>query len=90
MVRESIDWPEWWHWELDVGSPHLAKRMRDRSLNEADVRDMLERAHALAPNHEPGRWIAVSRMRGVDWEIILEPIMDEQILAIVTAYPTGR
>jgi hypothetical protein len=48
MVSSPPIWPDWWEWELDCSNPHLAKRMVDRSFNEADLRDMLERATGFA------------------------------------------
>lgn len=80
--------PEWWDWELEL-SPHLLKRMSDRDFNEADLRTMLEDATALLPNIEPGRWTAATRHDGRTWEVILEPVFDEQIVVVVTAYPVG-
>ena len=32
------DWPAWWSWEVDLGNPHLIKRMRDRGFDEIDLR----------------------------------------------------
>lgn len=45
MPDEQIDWPQWWDWELEF-SPHLLKRMVDRSFNEIDLRSMLSVATA--------------------------------------------
>jgi hypothetical protein len=39
------DWPDWWEWELEI-SPHILKRMVDRSFSETDLRLMLEAAPA--------------------------------------------
>lgn len=86
MVAIDPQWPEWWSWELDTSSPHLAKRMRDRQFTETDLRDMLECATALEPNHEPDRWVAKARWRGADWEVVLEPLVDEQAILVITAY----
>lgn len=87
MVTGVFRWPHWWAWELDLGSPHLAKRMRDRQFNETDLRQMLEVAAKLQPNHEPGRWVARTALHGTPWEIIVEPLPDEQLLLVITAYP---
>ena len=46
-----VEWPQWWSWELEF-SPHLLKRMVDRSFNEADLRLMLENAIGYHENHE--------------------------------------
>lgn len=48
-----VEWPEWWGWELEF-SPHLLKRMIDRSFNEADLRLMLAEATGYHKNHEEG------------------------------------
>jgi len=61
--------------------------MVDRSFNEADLRLMLESASGYHENHEEGRWAIESKRDGRPWEIIVEPIPEEQILVIVTAYP---
>lgn len=81
-----VEWPEWWSWELEF-SPHLLKRMVDRSFNEADLRLMLENATGYHENHEEGRWAIESKHDGRPWEIIVEPIPEEQILVMVTADP---
>jgi len=81
-----VEWPQWWSWELEL-SPHLLKRMVDRSFNEADLRLMLENATGYHENHEEGRWAIESKHDGRPWEIIVEPVPEEQILVIVTAYP---
>ena len=81
-----VEWPQWWSWELEL-SPHLVKRMVDRSFNEADLRLMLENATGYHENHEEGRWAIESKHDGRPWEIIVEPIPEEHILVIVTAYP---
>jgi hypothetical protein len=80
-----VEWPQWWSWELEF-SPHLLKRMIDRSFNEADLRLMLENATGYHENHEEGRWAIASKHDG-PWEIIVEPVPEEQILVIVTVYP---
>jgi hypothetical protein len=48
---------------------------------------MLENATGYHENHEEGRWAIESKHDGRPWEIIVEPIPEEQILVIVTAYP---
>jgi len=83
-----IEWPEWWSWDLEF-TQHLLKRMLDRHFNEVDLREMLERATAYRPNHEPERWAIETRHAGNEWVVIVEPLMSESILLIVTAYPTS-
>ena len=80
------EWPDWWEWELDVRSPHLRDRMRRRSFTEIDLRDMMERASGLRPDHEPGRWVLETRFEGEEWEVIVEPDEDRKITVVITAY----
>jgi hypothetical protein len=79
-------WPPWWEWELEFTS-HLEERMIDRSYNEVDLRMMLETASGLRPNHVDGRYVVDTAHDKRPWEVIVEPIEDEQVLVIVTAYP---
>ncbi len=81
-----VEWPVWWSWELEL-SPHLLKRMTDRGFTEVDLRLMPENATGYHENHEPGRWAIETEHAGRDWEVIVEPLPDEQILVVVTAYP---
>ena len=81
-----VEWPEWWSWELEF-SPHLLKRMVDRNFNEADLRLMLENATGYHEDHEPGRWAIETQHDERAWEVIVEPLPDEQVLVVVTAYP---
>ncbi len=80
-----VEWPDWWSWELEL-SPHLLKRMADRGLNEPDVRLMLQDATGYHADYEPGRWVIESRHAGDAWEVIVEPMEDERVLLLVTAY----
>jgi hypothetical protein len=79
------EWPDWWSWDLEL-SPHLLKRMVDRRFNEADLRLMLEEAAGYHSDIAPGRWVVESRRAGLPWEIIVEPLPDERILLVITAY----
>jgi hypothetical protein len=83
-----IEWPEWWNWELEL-SQHLLKRMVDRQFNEVDLREMLEHATVYRLNHEQGRWAIETRHAGKDWVVIIEPLSDEMILLVITAYSVG-
>jgi hypothetical protein len=80
------DMPEWWEWELDCSLPHLRKRMLDRDFTEADLREVLEAAEEIEPNHEPGRWVVRAHRQGSLWEVVVEPLYNEQIVLVVTAY----
>lgn len=81
-----VTWPDWWSWELEL-SPHLFKRMVDRRFNEADLRLMLEDATGYHVDVEEGRWVIETSHAGRVWEVIVEPLLDETILLVVTAYP---
>ena len=62
--------------------------MEDRRFAEVDLRSMLSRATAIRADMVPGRWVAATRFRKVDWEIIVEPDEGGRILVVITAYPT--
>jgi len=79
-------WPEWWDWELDL-SPHLLKRMADRSFSELDLRAMLEYARGYRPDIVEGRWIIVTSRQRRLWEVVVEPDFETKRVVIVTAYP---
>lgn len=76
----------WWDWELEL-SPHLFKRMLDRTFTELDVRDMLHLARIYRRDVVPGRWVIVSSHRRKPWEIIVEPDTEAELLVVITAYP---
>lgn len=78
-------WPSWWDWELEF-TPHLLKRMIDRQFNEADLRLMMDEATNYRKNHEEGRYAVESRHDNRPWEVIVEPLLDEQVLLVITAY----
>lgn len=80
------EWPEWWEWELEL-SPHLLKRMEDRSFGEVDLRRMLHHAAGYRPDVVEGRWSIETRHAGRLWEAIVEPDFETKLLVVVTAYP---
>lgn len=82
------EWPEWWHWELRL-SPHALRRMVDRRFTETDLRLMLDDAGGYGQNHEPGRWFIRTFHDHRPWEVIVEPLPDEHVLLVITAYPLG-
>ena len=63
--------------------------MIDRRFNEADLRLMLENASGYHENHEPGRWAIETEHEGNAWAVLVEPIWDERVLVVVTAYPVA-
>lgn len=80
--------PPWWDWELEL-SPHLLKRMADRSFTESDLRAMLnlDRVTAVRRDLVPGRWVVRTRHQRRRWEVIVEPDREAALLLIITAYP---
>lgn len=84
--QSKTDWPDWWNWELDL-SPHLLKRMVDRSFSEVDLRTMMESAERLREDDEPGRWVVETVHESRPWEVIVEPDPEDRLLVVVTAYP---
>jgi hypothetical protein len=82
-----MDEPDWWHWELEL-SPHVLKRMVDRQFSEIDLRTMLQYATDYESNHEDGRFVIHSRLDGRAWSIIVEPVISDEVLIVITAYPT--
>ncbi len=61
--------------------------MEDRRFSEVDLRRMLEQATEQRRDTIAGRWVVQTRHSRRDWEVIVEPLMPEQILLVVTAYP---
>ena len=80
------DPPEWWAWGVEL-SPHLLRRMKDRRFNEADVRAMLDDATGYHEDCEEGRYAIETRHAGRRWEVIVEPVPEDNVLVVVTAYP---
>jgi hypothetical protein len=79
--------PHWWEWELEF-TPHIEKRMVQRNFTEIDIRTMLENAIQIKQDHnQHGRWIIVSKLDKVMWEIIVEPDIEEQLIILITAFP---
>ena len=81
-----MQWPEWWKWEIEI-TPHIEKRMVQRGFNEIDLRTMLHNSLEFIKDREPGRYIILSKMGIMKWEIIVEPDYDQKLLVVVTAYP---
>jgi hypothetical protein len=81
-----VQWPEWWKWEIEI-TPHIEKRMVQRGFNEIDLRTMLHNCSEFIKDREPGRYIILSKMGIMKWEIIVEPDYDQKLLVVVTAYP---
>jgi hypothetical protein len=78
--------PFWWEWEF-VLSDHILDRMADRGFTEIDLRAMLGGDIQMGHDIVPGRWLVHARLRTRPWEVIIEPIHDERIVLVITAYP---
>jgi hypothetical protein len=63
--------------------------MQDRSFNETELREMLERATSFRPDSQVGRWAVETTHSGRAWEIIVEPDTAAQLVIVVTAYAIG-
>ena len=81
-----MEWPDWWEWELDLSLSHLRKRMLDRTFSETDLLTMLEDATDYHEDYEPGRYVIETRHGGHSWEIIVEPLVDDEILLVISAW----
>jgi hypothetical protein len=80
-----VTFPEWWDWELEL-TPHVEKRMEDRTFTEVDLRLMLERATGFRRDVVDDRFVVETRFRGGPWEVVVEPDEVEHLLVVVTAY----
>jgi hypothetical protein len=59
--------------------------MEDRRFNEVDLRRMLQRASGYRRDVVSDRWIIETRHSRWAWEVIVEPLMTEELLLVVTA-----
>ena len=80
--------PEWWEWDLEI-TPHVEKRMEQRDFTEIDLRRMLDSANRIRKDSLEGRWIVETTHRGTNWEVILEPDVEDTLLVVVTAFTSG-
>ena len=78
-------WPVWWDWDIEL-SPHVLLRMPVRGFNAVDLRLMLQDASGYHENCEEGRYAIRTRHEGRRWEVIVEPVPQEKVLVVVTAY----
>ncbi|HEY0466694.1 MAG TPA: hypothetical protein VGC79_20950 [Polyangiaceae bacterium] len=81
-----MTFPEWWDWELEL-TPHVEKRMEDRTFTEVDLRLKLERATGFRPDVVDDRFVVETRFRAGPREVVVEPDEVEHLLVVVTAYP---
>ena len=78
--------PIWWEWEIELPY-HILQRMTDRKFNEVDLRAMLDDATGLREDYMDGRWIISTRLHHKRWEVIVEPVPEDRVLLVITAYP---
>jgi len=64
----------------------MERRLIKREFTETQLRRMMEHATGFDRDYKEGRWVIEVRLRRADWEIIVEPIPEEEILEVVTAY----
>jgi hypothetical protein len=83
--RKKREWPPWWNWELEIVD-HVHFRMETRDFTEISLRRMMEHATNYHPDIEEGRWVIETTYRRQNWEIIVDPIPEREILVVVTAY----
>jgi hypothetical protein len=61
--------------------------MVDRDFTEVDLRHMLHYAGSFREDVVEGRWVLETRHGKQNWEVVVEPEPDDQLLIIITAYP---
>ena len=64
----------------------MARRLIKREFTEIELRRMMEQATGFHKDYKEDRWVIEVRFRQDDWEVIVEPIPEEEILEVVTAY----
>jgi hypothetical protein len=82
----EVQWPHWWEWEVNLSLPHLQKRMVDRGFNQTDLLTMLEDATGYHEDDQEGRYVIETRFEGNPWEVVVEPLLDDWTLLIITAW----
>ena len=85
LAKQKRLWPDWWQWELEIVD-HVYDRMKDREFTEIDLRRMMEMATDFRPDVEDGRWRIETWFQNKPWEVIVEPMPEKKLLAVVTAY----
>jgi hypothetical protein len=60
--------------------------MLDRGFSETDLRTMLEDATGYHEDFEPGRCVIETRHGGQTWHVIVEPLVADKVLLVVTAF----
>lgn len=60
--------------------------MIDRGFTELNLLGMLERASGLHPGVTPGKWVIVTRLGGVPWNVVVEPDPEGKLQVVITAF----
>ena len=63
--------------------------MEDRGFTEIDLRSMLADAQSHRADVVDGRWIIQTALNRAQWEVVVEPDPEDELLVVVTAYPVG-
>ena len=63
--------------------------MEDRGFTEIDLRSMLADAQSHRADVVDGRWIIQTTLNRAQWEVVVEPDPEDELLVVVTAYPVG-
>ncbi len=60
--------------------------MAKRHFTEIELRHIMENATHFRRDHIEGRWVVETRFRRLQWEVVVEPIPEEETLEVITAY----
>jgi hypothetical protein len=60
--------------------------MIDRGFSETDLRTMLADANEYREDCEPGRYVIETRHDDQAWEIVVEPLVDDETLLVTSAW----
>jgi hypothetical protein len=64
----------------------MERRLKKRHFTEIEFRRMMEHAEGFRRDYVEGRWVIETRFRRKRWEVIVEPIREEEKLEVITAY----
>jgi hypothetical protein len=80
--------PAWLEWDIAL-SVHLLERMEDRGFSELDLRAMFLRVTSIRRDAAPERWVLCTHFGTRRWENVVQPEAQDELLWVVTAYPTS-
>ncbi|HEX7878019.1 MAG TPA: hypothetical protein VF720_01340 [Candidatus Eisenbacteria bacterium] len=81
--------PEWWDWELKILA-HAELSLDQRDLTELDLRQMFWKADRTSPDPRRGRFRVDVFHRSQRWVIVVEPVIEERQLVVLTIYEVDR